>query len=142
MTYLTNSFSINMLKEGIKLRFGKVTLEAAQETLMHTGDTVKNCIGHADTDALVRAELEQEFGAGTPMLSEGRRESIEFHKGDTLVVAQYTGPRLPEGATQLPEGAKIEYWIVTAITEAFMTCPFCGCEYALFNGYCPSCGAS
>jgi hypothetical protein len=113
MTYLTNSFSINMLKEDTTLRFGRVSAVGAQASLIHTADIVKSCIGHADTDALVREELNRDYGDGSPFLPEGRRETVEFNKGDTLVVAQYTGPRLPEGAMQLPSGAKIEYWIVT-----------------------------
>jgi len=32
-----------------------------------------------------------------------------------MVVAQYMGPRLPEGATTLPEGAKIEFWKVELV---------------------------
>ena len=29
-----------------------------------------------------------------------------------MLVAQYSGPRLPEGATALPAGARIEFWLV------------------------------
>lgn len=32
--------------------------------------------------------------------------------GSLALIGQYTGPRLPEGATTLPEGAKIEWWVL------------------------------
>lgn len=35
------------------------------------------------------------------------RVNVQLHPGDSALVGQYTGPRLPEGATQLPEGARI-----------------------------------
>jgi hypothetical protein len=34
-----------------------------------------------------------------------------------MLVAQYTGPRLPEGATTLPPGAKIRFILVLIETN-------------------------
>lgn len=31
---------------------------------------------------------------------------------DAALIGQYIGPRLPEGATELPAGATIEWWLV------------------------------
>lgn len=52
-----------------------------------------NFIGHQSTAQLLGMEA--------------NRVSLQAGAGATLVVAQYDGPRLNEGATQLPEGAKI-----------------------------------
>lgn len=40
------------------------------------------------------------------------RASYTLVPGEKLLVAQYKGPRLPEGATKLPEGATIEFYLV------------------------------
>jgi hypothetical protein len=41
------------------------------------------------------------------------RATVSLKKGDTVVVGQYRGSRLPEGATTLPEGATIQWlWVV------------------------------
>ena len=40
---------------------------------------------------------------------EVNRISLNLQFGDVLVVAQYKGPRFPEGTIVLPEGAHIEY---------------------------------
>jgi hypothetical protein len=40
------------------------------------------------------------------------RVSIQLQDGDTLVVAQYNGPRLKEGETVLPPGATIDFMVV------------------------------
>ena len=36
-------------------------------------------------------------------------------EGTTLFVGQYKGPRLPEGATALPEGAIVEWAMVLVV---------------------------
>ena len=41
-----------------------------------------------------------------------KRPNLMFEPEDLVVVAQYVGPRLPEGATSLPENAKIDYFAV------------------------------
>lgn len=65
----------------------------------------ESCIGHADTAAVISNLL----GVDLPM----NRQSVTLEENETVVVAQYTGPRLPEGATELPEGATITFWQVT-----------------------------
>jgi hypothetical protein len=113
MTILTNAFSINMLSENAQVNFYKVDVRAAQSALIDTADMVKNVIGHPDTDYIVRKELENDYGSGTPWLSAGTRETVAVKNGDILVIAQYKGNRLPEGCKKLPEGSTIEYWIAT-----------------------------
>ena len=75
--------------------------EAAGEMATHD---IESCIGHASTAAIVSALLGVEVSVN--------RCDVRLAKGESALVAQYLGPRLPEGATSLPEGAKIEFAIV------------------------------
>jgi hypothetical protein len=70
-------------------------------------EELESVIGHADTAAIVSAEL----GVNLSM----NRQSVKLHLGEVMIVAQYSGPRLPEGTTTLPEGARIDYFIVTVL---------------------------
>jgi hypothetical protein len=64
-----------------------------------------SAVGHADTAMVFSNEL------GLPILP--NRVSVKLYDPETRVlVGQYVGPRLPEGATRLPDGATIEWWIV------------------------------
>ena len=65
---------------------------------------VISCIGHADTAVILGNIL----GADLPV----NRTSVKLGKHDYILVGQYVGPRLPEGATELPEGATIEWWFI------------------------------
>ncbi|OGB93281.1 MAG: hypothetical protein A2Z31_01215 [candidate division NC10 bacterium RBG_16_65_8] len=64
-----------------------------------------SCVGHADTASV--------FGGIFGREVEVSRTSVSLRQGDRLFVGQYTGPRLPEGATTLPEGATVTWWRVT-----------------------------
>lgn len=97
---LANSFSINMLTSSFhELMFTKVDVEDARRLV---SEGLTSYIGHADMAAVVGNLLEKEV----PM----NRDTMKFH--GVLLVAQYTGPRLPEGTTVLPEGAAVEFWLV------------------------------
>jgi hypothetical protein len=65
---------------------------------------VVSAIGHAETAALLAEML------GVPVQT--NRMNISIRPGDEVMVAQYIGPRLPEGATTLPEGAQIQFFHV------------------------------
>ncbi|MCD6341097.1 MAG: DUF1874 domain-containing protein, partial [Desulfurococcales archaeon] len=43
------------------------------------------------------------------------RITIALQPGDKAIIAQYTGPRLPEGTTTLPDNATIEYFLINII---------------------------
>ena len=111
MIYIANAFSVQMLDRdscpdlGRPVEFVPCSASFAREHLDEEGPWV-GAIGHADTAAIAAGQLglqpEQVFG----------RVSVSFKDGDTLLLAQYRGPRLPEGSTTLPEGAKIEWWLV------------------------------
>lgn len=104
MTYLANAFSLNMLDGDANLSIRKVRTEVVREFL---ADGFVSAIGHADTAAVVSDDLGLQV--------EANRVNVNFQVDDVLVVAQYKGPRLPEGTTRLPEGATIEYFVVRKV---------------------------
>jgi len=107
-TFLSNAFSINMLERANqRVHFVPASVEEARAHLSWS-DGFTCAIGHADTAAVVASDLD------LPL--EACRVDVQLRAGDILVAAQYRGPRLPEGATTLPVGAAIEYW-VTYIQE-------------------------
>jgi len=100
-----------MLEDTSSVRFVKISAAGAVEfirTAIESND-LTNCIGHADTNHIVSGILGIDVG-------EGQRVSVKLTAQDICIVAQYTGPRLPEGATMLPEGAKIEFWHVHIVS--------------------------
>lgn len=101
MIYLSNSFSLQMLAESsiVAVEF----IESAPVLASGLMDgTVHNIVGHADTAAVLGGMV------GMPGL-QANRESVTLQPGDTLYVGQLVGGRLPEGATALPEGFKIQW---------------------------------
>jgi len=98
-----------MLESDMLIEFKKITASEAREALKRGPYPIVNAIGHADTDRHVRAELGIE-------LPEGSRETVTIRRGDNVIIAQYRGSRLPEGATELPEGT-IEFWKVNTLFE-------------------------
>lgn len=122
MKYLSNAFSLQMQGEN-DCTARKCSLEEAKETVVNLAPgpyvdresekdgsdaiyklTAKSCVGHADIATL----LSKLIGYEVPV----NRVSVALQPGDTLVVGQYVGPRLPEGCTTLPEGAKVAWYIV------------------------------
>lgn len=108
MLYVVNAFSLNMLKGKCRLACEIIGKEEARKIWadpdnMLVGKTA--AIGHKDMAKIAGDDL------GT-VISESRA-SVKVEAGDILLIAQYTGPRLPEGATVLPEGAKITWWKVS-----------------------------
>lgn len=105
--YLANAFSLNMLPqdepEGIDhiLYCRVLPLEMVQRKLQQG---FVSAIGHADTARL----LSDLLGREVPV----NRITVTLTTDDEVIVAQYIGPRLPEGATQLPEGARFQFWLV------------------------------
>ena len=96
MRYLANAFSLNMVAEFPFDCHGEtLSLEAAKAL---AADAM-SVVGHAETAAVFANVL----GMPVPF----NRANVVLHKGDDLVVGQYRGPRLPEGATELPAGATI-----------------------------------
>ena len=101
MTYVTNAFSINMINGASSVDFTPISVEEASH-LLNNGFT--SGVGHPDTAVVISSILGKEVVPN--------RVNVQLAQGDLLIVAQYTGPRLPEGATTLPEGAMIKFWRV------------------------------
>lgn len=90
----------------IGLPANKETLDAVYSAIYGDAEVVslESAIGHADTARIVSGMLGVELPAN--------RVNVKLAKGEKMIVAQYSGPRLPEGATTLPDGAKIEFVMV------------------------------
>lgn len=108
MNYLGNAFSLGMLDS---LSDGDVNIHCHMLTDTEACRWVRennpvSCVGHLDTANLFSHLL------GTEVLM--NRISTSLVVGDSLLVGQYNGPRLPEGAVSLPEGARIR-WILARV---------------------------
>ena len=99
---ITNAFSINMLGADSDLKFSRLKETEARWIVGNFPHS--SAVGHADTAAVLSTVL----GVDVPM----NRTTLQMEHGVALLVGQYKGPRLPEGATALPEGASIEWWLV------------------------------
>ena len=114
MKYISNAFSLNMLSsEDFSLIRVK---EVAPSEIPHD---VESVIGHKDTASVVSNIV----GFETPF----NRANLVMDCDDVLYVAQYKGPRLPEGATRLPEGASINFLEVTMKPKGCSGCPGYDC---------------
>jgi hypothetical protein len=95
---LANAFSISMLPlEGVVV-FDKLKQE---EAISYLHRDMESYIGHQDTANL----LSNILGLEVPV----NRASLTIFPGEDIVIAQYIGPRLPEGTTVLPDDAKIQW---------------------------------
>ncbi len=109
MLFLSNAFSLSMLPADaglLGMRFLPLSPEVAKLTAENSvrSGTFQSVVGHVSTAAVFASVL----GCEVPE----NRVSLRLDPGDTLLVGQYAGPRLPEGATELPEGASIQWWLV------------------------------
>jgi len=94
--YLSNAFSLQMQ--------GDFFAETSPIDIRDVPKNFVSIVGHAD----VAAVLSDLLGIDVPV----NRVSVSLQPGDVLFVGQYCGPRLPEGAKKLPEGAKIKWYRV------------------------------
>lgn len=107
---VTNAFSLNMLKDfPSTVKVEEISLEQAKSIYCTgwetTGDYCVSAVGHEDTAEVFSSVL----GKKVPM----NRTSLSLEKGTVILVGQYRGPRLPEGCKTLPEGATIQWLLVT-----------------------------
>jgi len=96
VTYLSNAFSLQMQ--------GSFFAETTPISIGDVPRDVCSIVGHAD----VAAVMSNLLGFAVPV----NRVSVSLQPGDILYVGQYIGPRLPEGTTKLPQGAKISWYRV------------------------------
>lgn len=100
---LLNAFSLNMLASfPASISIEEISFERVRGILSAGFDSA---VGHANTAAV--------FGEQLGMTVQAQRITISLGCGDQVVVGQYRGPRLEEGATSLPEGATIQWLLVT-----------------------------
>lgn len=99
---ILNAFSLNMIvgDADVSVR------EISQATAAGLATGCVSAVGHADTAAVFSTVL----GVTVPC----NRATVALKEGDIALVGQYSGPRLPEGATSLPEGAAIK-WVVVGV---------------------------
>lgn len=121
MHILVNAFSLGMLPMEAMMNIIRVRKITTDEI----PTDVESAIGHQETAKVVSSMLGFEV--------KPNRVSIRMSESDVLYVAQYTGPRLPEGATTLPEGASLEFFEVTFRKEGCR-----GCQ-GYNSGTCPNC---
>ena len=98
--YLLNAFSLNMLDKDANVLVREVSLETARSL----AKIATSAVGHADTAAVFADVL------GVPVPC--NRVGVSLGHRDMALVGQYSGLRLPEGATTLPEGATIRWLVV------------------------------
>ena len=100
MLYLCNAFSLSMLDR--RDRRTPIPIDDPRRFL--EGRDFVSAVGHAET-ATIFAQI-----LGVPVAL--NRVSVKLGENDAALIGQYVGPRLPEGATTLPEGARIEWWLI------------------------------
>lgn len=103
-----NAFSLNMVDFDGSISWRKIPVSIIKD-MIHGDSSIapylKSFIGHADTARVISSDLDFELAVN--------RETIALQPSQRCLVCQYKGPRLPEGATHLPEGATIEYYWLT-----------------------------
>jgi hypothetical protein len=96
---LLNAFSLNMIADfPVKINVVPISIDEARAALE---SNLESAVGHEDTAAVFGEQL------GLPVPA--NRVTISLEKGDVVIVGQYRGPRLEEGATTLPQGSTIQW---------------------------------
>lgn len=95
-TIVCNAFSLQMVRPE---DWARIKIESIDMLDAHVIENAESAVGHADTAAVLGVKM--------------NRTSIMLEDGDTLLVAQLMGGRLPEGATVLPDGFRIQWAKVT-----------------------------
>lgn len=103
MLYVANAFSLQMLD--LTRENNVIVTPVDDPKAVIAEQEFTSVVGHADTARIFSDVLCVDVPA--------QRLSVKLTKADTLLVGQYIGPRLPEGATTLPEGASIIWLLVT-----------------------------
>jgi hypothetical protein len=101
--YVGNAFSLGMLDGGQRHMIDVLPL-SVYEAQDWAAEGFVSVVGHADTALLLTELLGQEVKMN--------RIGLSLEPGDQLLVGQYNGPRLPEGATSLPEGATVRWYLL------------------------------
>ena len=111
-----NAFSINMLERGGQdVAFVPVNVQAVRNLLKH--EAWESAVGHADTAALFSAQLGREIGFNRISIPSDFFGDVNGRVpyNNQILAGVYSGPSLPEGSTTLPEGASIQWVLVTPV---------------------------
>lgn len=101
--YVANAFSIQMMEESGRVVFQRLS-DAGARAMMEDATDYVSCVGHEDTAAVFSHELGKEIKMN--------RTSVTLTTDDQMLVGQLTGGRLPEGAKELPEDFRLQWWLV------------------------------
>ena len=105
--FILNAFSLNMLVGNSDIAVREITRAVAASL----APACVSAVGHADTAAVFSSVLGVEIPCN--------RATVALKEGDVALVGQYSGPRLPEGAVSLPEGATIK-WLIVAVKASLL----------------------
>ena len=94
--YICNAFSLQMVQN---FPANIAVEEISKSEFESLKPELTSAIGHADTAHVLGFEP--------------NRVNVALNKGDSIIVAQLQGGRLPEGATTLPEGFAFKFLKVT-----------------------------
>ena len=98
---LLNAFSINMLANTPAL----VHIDSIDTLrVVELKNELESAIGHKATANI----LSDILGVKIPV----NRATVKLGQGSHAIVAQYIGPRLDEKATKLPDGSRVEFFLV------------------------------
>lgn len=97
---LSNAFSLQMLALEVEEEL-KITPISEGLTKKIISEGFVSAIGHQDTANVLTNIL------GVKV--DNNRVNVSLDEDTVLIVAQVVGGRLPEGATELPEGFKIKF---------------------------------
>jgi hypothetical protein len=103
--YICNAFSVNMLPDDAPtwVHVRPITVDQARNLAIE-GDA-QSVVGHTETAAV--------FGEILGMPVEQNRATIRLDLDDSVILGQYYGPRLKEGATILPPEAQVKWFWIT-----------------------------
>jgi len=103
--YILNAFSLNFFNFSFGSTVNVSVTPVTTATAAVIAANAQSAVGHQSTADVFSDVLGVDVACN--------RTSIALVSGDQVLVGQYKGPRLQEGATQLPEGATIAFLLVT-----------------------------
>lgn len=101
---LANALSLQMVELPATIVANPVSVEEVSKLLSANANWI-SAVGHPDTAAVMSNMTGVEIPAN--------RVNVHLDPGDTLIVCQVMGGRLPEGSTTLPEGITLKWIKVT-----------------------------
>jgi len=101
---IVSAFSFNMIDTfPVSVVAKEISVGEARQLVQDEEFT--SAVGHTDTAPVFSSVL----GVHVPY----NRATVQLTQGATALLGQLRGPRLPAGATSLPEGATIQWLLLT-----------------------------